>query len=328
MSASQHNMDAERLKRMYADMWRIRAFEEAAVKAQVDGLVGGAVHASIGQEAIAVGVCANLARTDQILTTHRNHGHCIAKGTDPGKMMLELFGKEGGTSGGKGGSMHIADFSVGMLGANGVVGAGLPIAVGAAQGAKLMKTGAVVACFFGDGATNRGPFLESLNWAAVYQLPVLFVCESNGFASTTRTDEVTAGEGPSARARACGVEAFDIDGNDLVAVDELVADLVRRIRAGEGPKFVTAKTYRLYGHTASDPAAYRSKEEVEERWKSDPVAAVRGLLVRLGVAEADLDALRDAAQREIATAIEVATSAPWPAIETAFDDVQDVGAPR
>ena len=125
MSASQHNMDAERLKRMYADMWRIRAFEEAAVKAQVDGLVGGAVHASIGQEAIAVGVCANLARTDQILTTHRNHGHCIAKGTDPGKMMLELFGKEGGTSGGKGGSMHIADFSVGMLGANGVVGAGL-----------------------------------------------------------------------------------------------------------------------------------------------------------------------------------------------------------
>ena len=320
-------MDVGRLKGMYRTMQRIRAFEEAAEKAQVEGQVGGAVHASIGQEAIAVGVCSNLATTDQILTTHRNHGHCIAKGTDPAKMMLELFGKQGGTSGGKGGSMHIADFSVGMLGANGVVGAGIPIAVGAAQGAKLMKTGKIVVCFFGDGATNRGPFLEGLNWSKVYELPVLFVCEENGFASTTRTRAMSAGDGPSARARSLGLEAHDVDGNDLVAVDELAGDLVQRIRAGEGPKFITAHAYRLRGHTASDPAAYRDAAEVAERWKNDPMLQVTALLQRLGVPAAELDGIRAAAQAEIGQAVAGAAAAPWPPLEQAFVDVQDVGAP-
>ena len=242
-------------------------------------------------------------------------------------MMLELFGKQGGTCGGKGGSMHIADFSVGMLGANGVVGAGIPIAVGAAQGAKLMKTGKIVVCFFGDGATNRGPFLEGLNWSKVYELPVLFVCEENGFASTTRTRAMSAGDGPSARARSLGLEAHDVDGNDLVAVDELAGDLVQRIRAGEGPKFITAHTYRLRGHTASDPAAYRDAAEVAERWKNDPMLQVTALLQRLGVPAAELDGIRAAAQAEIGQAVAGAAAAPWPPLEQAFVDVQDVGAP-
>jgi pyruvate dehydrogenase E1 component alpha subunit len=305
----------------------IRAFEDAAEQAAREGKVTGAVHSSVGQEAIAVGVCANLLREDQITTTHRGHGHSIAKGTDPAKMMLELFGRAGGTSGGKGGSMHIADFSVGMLGANGVVGAGIPIAVGAAHGAKLLGSGRVVACFFGDGATNRGPFLEGLNWARIFSLPVLFVCEDNAFASTTRTKAVTAGEGPAARARAIGLDAQDIDGNDVAGVDATVADLVARIRGGQGPMFLNCRTYRLRGHTAADAGAYRSASEVEARWQFDPLKLAGKQLQGLGVTEAELAGLRQAAEARIAQAVSQATAAPYPPLATAFTDVQDVGAP-
>jgi len=327
LTQARHNIDAERLKRLYTGMARIRAFEEAAERAQKEGFVGGAVHQSIGQEAIAVGVCANLRTDDQITTTHRGHGHSMAKGTDATRMMLELFGRAGGSCGGKGGSMHIADFSVGMLGANGVVGAGLPIAVGAAQGAKLLGRDNVVVCFFGDGATNRGPFLESLNWAKVFKLPVLFVCEDNGFASTTRTRAVTAGDGPSARARAVNMEAHDIDGNDLVAIDGLVGELVRRVRAGEGPIFLNCRTYRLKGHTVSDAAGYRSADEVAERWKHDPMAIAAAELERLGVARVEIDRIHAAANAEMDGAVETSKAAPWPDAATAFTDIQDVGAP-
>jgi len=324
----QHNIDVERLAGQYRAMRRIRAFEDQAEQAMRDGLVKGAVHSSVGQEAVAVGVCSNLRRQDQIATNHRGHGHSLAKGVDAPAMMLELLGKAGGTCGGKGGSMHIADFGVGMLGANGVVAAGIPIAVGAAHGAKIQGTDTVVCVFFGDGATNRGPFMESLNWAMIFKLPVLFVCENNGFASTTRTAAVTAGPGPAARAQSVGMEAAAIDGNDIVAVDEAVGEAVRKLRAGSGPYFLEARTYRLRGHTASDVAAYRPASEVEERWKSDPLARCAETLVRLGYGADKLEAIDLAAEKEMAQAVEGAKAAPWPEASTAFDDVQDVGAPR
>ncbi len=319
--------DDTRLGAHYLAMRRIRAFENQAETMAREGKVTGAVHASIGQEAIAVGVCANLRPSDKITTTHRGHGHCIAKGTDPRAMMLELFGKAGGTSGGKGGSMHIADFSVGMLGANGVVADGIPIAVGAAQGERMLGRDTVVGCFFGDGATNRGPFMEALNWAAVYRLRVLFVCENNAWASTTSTAAVTAGPGPSARAESLGVPAFAVDGNDVAAVDELAARLVGEIRADGMPRFIEARTYRLHGHTAADAGAYRDRHEVEERWKSDPIARCVAALLRAGVPEREIKAMDEAAEHEMAEAVAVAIAAPWPDPRTAFTDVQDVGAP-
>ena len=195
MTAAHDNLDHTRILAHYKTMVRIRAFEEAAADAQQAGQVTGAIHQTIGQEAVAVGVCANLRTTDYLTSNHRGHGHALAKGADSAAMMCELFGKDGGTCRGKGGSMHIADFEVGMLGANGVVGAGITIAVGAAHAVKLRGEDRVVCCFFGDGAVNRGPFLEGLNWAVLHALPVLFVCEDNGFAATTRTADLTAGPG-------------------------------------------------------------------------------------------------------------------------------------
>lgn len=328
MSDAARNIDSERLLGLYRTMRRIRAFEEAAETASLNGKVGGAVHLSIGQEAVAAGVCANLTDDDQITTTHRGHGHCIAKGTNPGAMMLELFGKEGGTCGGKGGSMHIADFRVGMLGANGVVAAGIPIAVGAAHGARLMGENRVVVCFFGDGAINRGPFLEGLNWAKVFALPVIFVCEHNAYASTTRADAVTAGEGAAARARAIGIESFEIDGNDVIAVDGLAGELTARVRRGEGPFMVVARTYRLKGHTSADPGAYRDAAEVEAHWAEDPMVRVEEELRGLGMAETRLQAIRDEATAEMTAASQAADAAGHPDIAAAFSDVQDIGAPE
>src|SRR5688500_206514 len=211
-------------------MARIRAFENAAEEASRGGVaafgasvsqaaVRGPLHLSTGQEAVAAGVCLNLAREDYLTSTHRGHGHTLAKGASMERMMCELFGRATGCNGGKGGSMHIADFSVGMLGANGVVAAGMPIAVGAAHAIKIRKEARIVACFFGDGAVDRGPFLEALNWAAMHRLAVLFVCEDNRWSATTATDAMTAGDGPLARGRAIGVPGVQVDGNDVLAVD-------------------------------------------------------------------------------------------------------------
>jgi pyruvate dehydrogenase E1 component alpha subunit len=322
-----HNIDRDRLVELYRSMRRIRAFEEAAEKASLSGQVGGAVHLSIGQEAVAAGVCANLRQSDQITTTHRGHGHCIAKGTDPGAMMLELFGKEGGTCGGKGGSMHIADFKVGMLGANGVVAAGIPIAVGAAHGAKLLGEDRVVVCFFGDGAINRGPFMEGLNWASVFNLPVLFVCELNHFASTTHSDAVTAGPGANARAESLGLEAFEVDGNDVAAVDGLVGDLIPRIRGGSGPMFLSARTYRLKGHTSVDPAHYRDQDYAAAQWDNDPLPRAAGELRRLGLSGEQLASIDNDAAAEMTLVTDAAEAAGHPAPEQAFTDIQDIGAP-
>ena len=327
--AARRNLDTERFLAHYATMQRIRAFERAALRAAREGLATGAIHASIGQEAVAAGVCGNLERADLLLSNHRGHGHTLAKGADPRAMMRELFGREGGVCGGKGGSMHIADFGVGMLGANGVVGANVLIAAGAAHGIRLRRgrTGRsrAVVCIFGDGAVNRGPFLEGLNWAAVYRLPVLFVCEDNGFAATTRTGALTAGPGPKARAESLGITAAEVDGNDVTAVDAAARDFIAAARAGE-PRFLHAKTWRLEGHTAADKAAYREASEVEARWADDPIPRCEALLGDAGVEPHRLEAAREAAAQEMDAAFEEARAAPWPAAETAFDDVLDTVA--
>ena len=326
---------AERLLELYRTMARIRAFENAAEEASRGGvaafgssstgtaLVRGPLHLSTGQEAVAAGVCACLARTDYLTSTHRGHGHTLAKGADTTAMMCELFGRTSGTNHGKGGSMHIADFSVGMLGANGVVAAGIPIAVGAAHSAKIRGSGALVACFFGDGAINRGPFLEGLNWARVYELPVLFVCEDNRYSATTATGTMTAGDGAAARAMSLDIPAVTVDGNDVDAVHEATAKLVAEIRAGSGPRLLHALTYRVKGHVSVDPAAYRQQGEVERALENDPLKIAAARLEAEGISVTPIDA---EAKAEIDAAVAAASMAPWPSPELAYTDIQDTGA--
>ena len=293
------------------------------MRASGDGHVPGPLHPSFGQEAVAVGVCGVLRTDDVLLSTHRGHGHTMAKGADPVAMMCELLGRDGGCCGGKGGSMHIADFEIGMLGANGVVGANTLIAVGAAHAIRRLGDDRVVVGIFGDGAVNRGPFLEGLNWAKLFELPVLFVCEDNGFAATTRTREVTAGDGPAARAESLGIPARIADGNDVITIADVATELTATIRGG-GPRFLHARTYRLGGHTAADPGTYRSSEEVEERRKDDPIARCARRLVELGCEPTGLDAIAGEAAAEMSEALDAALASPWPDVSRAFEDVQDL----
>jgi pyruvate dehydrogenase E1 component alpha subunit len=324
---------------LYRTMVRIRAFENAAEAASQGGVsaygqqaagsakVRGPLHLSTGQEAVPAGVCAHLRVSDYLTSTHRGHGHTLAKGADLVRMMCELFGKATGFNGGKGGSMHIADFSVGMLGANGVVAAGLPIAVGAAHAQKVLKkNGDITVCFFGDGAINRGPFLEALNWARVYDLPVLFVCEDNRWSATTASGPMTAGEGASARAASMDIAVTQVDGNDVFAVHETAARLVREVRDGGGPRLLHALTYRVKGHVSVDLAAYRDPAELAAALETDPIARARGHLLSHGVSAATLDAIENAARDEVDTALAIADAAPWPDATAAFSDVQTIGA--
>lgn len=328
-----------RLLDLYRTMARIRAFENAAEIASQGGvqawglstsakpaLVRGPLHLSTGQEAVAVGVCANLAREDLLTSTHRGHGHTLAKGAEVNRMMAELFGRATGTNHGKGGSMHIADFGVGMLGANGVVAAGMPIAVGAAHALKIRRRPQIVACFFGDGAVNRGPFLEALNWAVVYHLPVLFVCEDNRISATTPTGPMTGGAGASARAQAIGVPSTKVDGNDVEAVDAAAARMAAEVRSGAGPRFLHAVTYRFKGHVSVDPGTYRDADEVARALATDPLRIARERLLARGVAEDVVTALDTDAHAEIAAALAQAEAAPWPDAAAAYTDVQDTGA--
>jgi pyruvate dehydrogenase E1 component alpha subunit len=327
-------VSAERVAALYRAMARIRAFENAAEEASRGGVaafgaslaeakVRGPLHLSTGQEAVAAGVCANLGKADYITSTHRGHGHTLAKGASMQRTMCELFGRATGFNGGKGGSMHIADFSVGMLGANGVVAAGIPIAVGAAHAIKIGNEKRIVACFFGDGAVNRGPFLEGLNWAKVHELPLLFVCEDNRWSATTSTESMTAGEGALARARAIGVPGVQVDGNDVFAVYGAAQKQIEKIRDGRGPQFLHAITYRFKGHVSVDPATYRDGEEVSRALESDPLKLVEK---KLGKREAET--IWQEAEEEVRKALEVAAAAPWPEPASAFTDIQDAGAGR
>jgi acetoin:2,6-dichlorophenolindophenol oxidoreductase subunit alpha len=308
------------LAALYETMVAIRAFEDAATVAHKAGDIVGPLHVSTGQEGIAAGVCLALGRSDRIVSTHRGHGHALAKGADPLGMMLELYGRAGGVCGGKGGSMHIADFSVGMLGANGIVAGGIPIAVGAAQGLKMQGSRDIAVCFFGDGAINRGPFLEGLNWAALYQLPVLFVCEDNGVAAFTAASSVTAGSGIVARATALGVPADSVDGNDAVAVFDATTRLAEVVRGGGGPRLLHAVSYRWSGHTVTDAASWRDAAEADA-WKMRcPIARLRVALVEQGD-DAVVDTLEQRARGTIAAARAAAEAAPWPSLDSAYEDV-------
>ena len=328
-----------RALQLYTLMRRIRAFEDAAEQASLGGvaawglaasdkpaLVRGPLHLSTGQEAVAAGVCLNLQREDLLTSTHRGHGHTLAKGADATRMMCELFGRATGYNKGKGGSMHIADFSVGMLGANGVVAAGIPIATGAAHALKLRGQPHIVACFFGDGAANRGPFLEGLNWAQVYKLPVLFVCEDNRISATTATAPMTAGEGVSARAQALGIPAQLVDGNDAEAVDAAAAELVAQVRSGGGPRLLHAVTYRIKGHVSVDPGSYRNPDEVAAAQAREPLVLMRQRLLAQGHTTQAVDSIDTAAKAEIDEALRVAAAAPWPDVAAAYEDIMDTGA--
>lgn len=324
---------------LYRMMARIRAFEDAAETASQGGVavygqaasgnakVRGPLHLSTGQEAVAAGVCAHLTKEDYLTSTHRGHGHTLAKGADMARMMCELYGKAQGFNGGRGGSMHIADFSVGMLGANGVVGAGMPIAVGAAHAQKLQGRADITACFFGDGAINRGPFLESLNWASVYDLPVLFVCEDNQWSATTATHAMSAGNGAASRARSMDIDAIEVDGNDVLAIYEAARDLVQAIRQGSGPKLLHARTYRVKGHVSVDKAAYRDQDKHEQALTRDPIALARAAYLQLpNTHEQDLHAIEAEALTEIQAALAYADTCAAPAQEDAYEHIQTVGA--
>jgi len=335
---SEPDLPVPTLLDLYRTMWRIRAFEDAAETASQGGVaafgqaaaaqaaVRGPLHLSTGQEAVAAGVCAHLRRDDCLTSTHRGHGHTLAKGADPERMLHELFGKASGYCGGRGGSMHIADFSVGMLGANGVVAAGIPIAVGAAQSLQLQGIDAIAVSFFGDGAINRGPFAEGLNWAAAFGLPVLFVCEDNQWSATTRTGTLSAGEGAAARARAHGVPARVVNGNDVEAVYGATRDLVAEVRAGAGPRLLHARTYRFKGHVSVDPAAYRDPAELQAALADDPLRRTHDRLLARGATAAMLAAAEHEARAEIKRALASAAAAPWPDAQAAFEQVQDQGA--
>ena len=301
--------------RMYRQMVRIRTFEDNANQLYLSAKMPGLTHMYSGEEAVAVGICEALTDDDRITSTHRGHGHCVAKGAEFKQMFCELLGKAEGYCRGKGGSMHIADQSHGNLGANAIVGGSMGIATGSALRAKLQGADDVTVCFFGDGATAQGLMYEAMNMAALWSLPVIYACENNGYSEYTKTEEIAAGS-ITARAEAFGIEAHQVDGQDVLAVNELTRKLVARARKGEGPFFMELMTYRYHGHHVGDinREYYRSKEE-EKDWKEnrDPIIRFRAHLVSEGIAtEADLDALNAEIEKDAAEAVAYALDAAYP----------------
>ena len=312
----------EKLIDMLRKMHTIRAFEEKADQLFALGKVHGTMHLSIGMEATAVGAIAALRPDDYITSTHRGHGHCIAKGGDVRLMMAEFLGKETGYCRGRGGSMHIADVESGNLGATGVVGGGIPTAVGAALSVQLRKTGQVVLCFFGDGAANMGIFHESLNLAAIWKLPVVFVCENNQYAMSMPVARAFPIENIADRAAAYALPGKVVDGNDVLAVYAAVAEAVDRARAGAGPSLIECKTYRWKGHSKSDQERYRTREEVAAWKKKDPIARFEAYLLQEGLLnEEQRQAIAKEAQERIEEAVAFAESSPEPRVEEISEGV-------
>jgi pyruvate dehydrogenase E1 component alpha subunit len=307
---------------MYERMLKIRHFEDRVKDLFAAGEMPGFVHLYLGQEAVAVGACAALNEDDYITSTHRGHGHIIAKGGDIKLMMAELYGKATGYNKGKGGSMHIAAPSLGILGANGIVGAGLPIATGAGLSAKLRKSGQVTVCFFGDGASNQGTFHEAINIASAFDLPVVYVCENNLYAVGTRQTDVRKIEDIADRSVGYGIPGLAIDGNDIIAVYEASKEAVDRARAGMGPTLIECKTYRWRAHFEGEPDTYRPLEEVEAWIKREPIAPYRKLLIEQGVvSEAEADEIKANIVKELDEAVEFARQSPLPEPETALEDL-------
>ena len=307
---------------MYVKMRRIRDFESTAAKLFAEGKIPGFVHLYLGEEAIAPAVCECLTDNDFITSTHRGHGHIIAKGGDLNLMMAELFGRETGYCKGKGGSMHIADRDKGILGANGIVGAGHCIACGAGLSAKVRGTDQVCVCFFGDGSTNQGTFHESLNMASIWKLPVIFVCENNHYGISMSQDRHQAIKDVADRGAAYNIPGVSVDGNDPLAVYEAAQEAVARARAGKGPTLVECKTYRQHGHFEGDPAIYKPKEEQAAWMEKDPMPRYAKFLVENGVmTQEEVDAVDAQVAKEIEDAIAFADAQPIPAVETAVVDV-------
>lgn len=309
-------------ERLYYLMWLARFFDEKVDEMFAKGLIHGTTHLCVGQEATAVGGCAVLEDTDKITSTHRGHGHCIGKGADINKMMAELMGRATGYCKGKGGSMHIADVEKGNLGANGIVGGGIPLAVGAALTSKMMKKNYVVLCYFGDGASNEGSFHEALNMASIWDLPVVFLCENNQYGMSGSVKEMFHIENIADRAIAYGIPGVVVDGNDILAVMSTVNEAVTRARNGNGPTLVEAKTYRWKGHSKSDGRKYRTREE-ETEWKQrDPIARFGQLLIDTGSMTFEiLEDCKRKAQLDIEAAVEYAKNSPMPSLETLEEDL-------
>ncbi|MDO8685924.1 MAG: thiamine pyrophosphate-dependent dehydrogenase E1 component subunit alpha [Clostridiales bacterium] len=312
----------ERLTLIYRTMNIIRKFEEKALYLFENNYLRGSMHLCIGQEAIPATVCSLLRDEDYITSTHRGHGHCIAKGAEPGKAMAELMGKATGYCKGKGGSMHIADLTKGNLGANAIVGAGIPIAAGAALAAQLRGSDQVTVAFFGDGASNQGVFHEGINLAAVWKLPVIFICENNGFGISVPVSESTSVKDISQRAAAYDIPGVTIDGNDVFAINEAVEKAIERARSGEGPTLIECKTYRWFGHWTGDPQVYRTREEVEA-WKGKcPIKRLRKYLLQNGIlTEKELDKIEQDAYEEIEEAAQFAIESPEPDPAAVMEDV-------
>ncbi|MGQ9472489.1 MAG: thiamine pyrophosphate-dependent dehydrogenase E1 component subunit alpha [Candidatus Caldatribacteriaceae bacterium] len=289
---------------MFHAMYLIRRFEETAEELYMEGKIWGTFHLYIGEEAVAVGGCSAILPDDYITSTHRGHGHCIAKGADVKKMMAELMGKKTGYCLGLGGSMHIADVEKGNLGATGIVGSGIPIAVGAALGCKLKKTKQVVLCFFGDGAANTGAFHEAVNLAAVLGLPVIFLCENNLYAMSFPVKKAFAIQDIAERAAGYGIPGVAVDGMDVLAVYEVVTQAVQRARDGGGPTIIEAKTYRFRGHSKSDKNVYRTKEEIKEWMERCPIKRLENFLLAEGVEKSILEDLKQKVEKEIQEAVQ------------------------
>lgn len=303
--------DRETARHALLTMWTIRRFEEAVDDLFARGLMHGTMHLSIGQEASATGACLALRTDDAITSTHRGHGHCIAKGADLTRMMAELLAKETGYCRGRGGSMHIADTATGNLGANGIVAGGIPIAAGAALAYQLRGEDRVVACFFGDGAANEGAFHEAVNLAAIWKLPVVFICENNKYGMSFSTEKSMAIENISERAAGYGIPGVTVDGNDLDAVYDAVSAAVARARAGEGPTLVENLTYRWKGHSKSDKNLYRTKEEIAEWRSKDPILRFEAQAKEAGVlTDEEVQGIRTQAMEQMRAAVREANAAP------------------
>lgn len=311
-----------RLHDLLHQMMLIRAFEEASEQLYLQGMIHGTMHLSIGQEGSAVGACAALRSTDYILSTHRGHGHCIAKGARVDQMMAEFFGRETGYCRGRGGSMHMADVDTGNLGANGIVAGGVPMAAGVGLSIQMQRQDRVILVFFGDGATNEGAFHESLNMAAIWNLPVIYFCENNQYAMSMAITRASKIEKLSDRACAYGIPGVTIDGNDLLAVYRTTAEAVERARSGGGPTLIEARTYRWKGHSKSDKQRYRTKEEVKEWQERDPIARLAQSMLEASIlTEDDLAILQARVDQEIVEAIEFAKASPEPDPATILEGV-------
>ena len=317
------DLSRETLIKLYTTMATIRNFEERGIPETGQRAMSGSVHSSAGQEAVPTGVCAHLSDEDYIGSTHRGHGHCIAKGVDPKRMMAELFGRSTGTNKGKGGSMHIADMSKGMLGTNGVVGASIPLAVGAGLTSKLKDLKRVAVAFFGDGAANQGVLHESMNLASVWKLPVIFCCENNGYAQSTPVEYALSTANVSDRAAGYDMPGITVDGMDVFAVYDAAGQAVERARNGEGPTLLECRTYRFYGHTVFDnPLTYRTKEE-EDHWRArDPLKLFRENVLPLGdITLEELDQIDQEAADLMEESIKLADAGPLPETDKIYEDV-------